>query len=284
MSDGLPGSGDTPPGRGPDPDPELAVLVDSLGAAGLEGVALALVLGSGLGDFAERLRGARSIPYGDLPGMPASGVAGHAGRLVMGELAGVRVVVQQGRVHLYEGRGPREVSRCVRALARLGVRGLVLSNAAGGLHRSWAPGTLMRLEDHLNLQGASPLGRLEVGAGTPYDRDFAGALDEGARRAGVEIERGVYAGLPGPSYETPSEVRLLRELGADAVGMSTVAEALAGHAEGLRVAGLSLVTNPAAGLAPGPLSHAEVVAAGRAAADRVARWLEAAIGPLADVA
>jgi inosine/guanosine/xanthosine phosphorylase family protein len=244
---------------------------------------VALVLGSGLGQLVQRLEGARAIPYEELEGMPSSGVAGHAGRLVVGSLAGTRVLVQQGRVHRYEGRSAREVTRAVRAFARIGVRGLLLTNAAGGLNRALTQGALMRIEDHLDLQGGeSPLGRAERGAGTPYDAGLGAILDAAAAASGVALARGVYAGLLGPSYETPAEVRMLQRLGADAVGMSTVAEAVAGHAEGLRVAAVSVVTNPAAGLGAAPLSHEEVVAAGHAAAERFGRLLATAVGPLAE--
>jgi purine-nucleoside phosphorylase len=193
----------------------------------------------------------------------------------------VGVLVQQGRVHLYEGRGALEVTRAVRAFAAVGVRALVLTNAAGGLREEWAPGTLMRITDHLNLQGETPLGDGEQGHGTPYDEAFGEELDAAARAAGVVLERGLYAGLRGPSYETPAEIAMLGGLGADAVGMSTVLEALAAHAAGMRVAAVSLVTNPAAGLARGPLAHEEVVAAGAAAAGRFGSLLEAAVPRLA---
>ena len=256
---------------------ELDELTESLRAFGAEGAEVALVLGSGLGVFAERLDGAQAVPYADLAGMPRSRVAGHAGRLVLGEVDGVRVLVQQGRVHLYEGWSASDVARAARAFCRVGVRAVVLTNAAGGLRADWPGGTLMRVTDHLNLQHATPLSAAEAGVGNPYDPAVGEALDEAAREAGVQLERGVYAGLAGPSYETPAEVRMLREAGADAVGMSTVAEALAAHAEGARVAGVSLVTNPGAGLAAGALSHDEVVAAGAAAADRFCALLEASV-------
>lgn len=271
------------PSRGAPPDPDLELLVRDLARRELGPVRLALVLGSGLGALAARLEGARAIPYAELAGMPPSGVAGHAGRLVIGSLAGTRVLVQEGRVHRYEGRSVREVTRAVRAFARLGVRGLFLTNASGGLNQALAQGALMRIVDHLDLQGGeSPLGWAERGAGTPYDAGLGAILDAAAEKSGVALARGVYAGLLGPSYETPAEVRMLQRLGADAVGMSTVAEALAAHAEGLRVAAVSVVTNPAAGLGAAPLSHQEVVAAGQAAAERMARLLEAAVGPLAE--
>jgi len=262
-------------------DPVLERLVASLRAHDLEGARVALVLGSGLGAIAQRLAEARQVAFDRLDGMPASGVAGHAGAFVAGRVAEVRVLVQQGRVHLYEGRGALEVTRSVRAFASLGVKALVLTNAAGGLRAEWTPGTLMRITDHLNMQGETPLTSGEGGCGTPYDDALGAALDEAARDAGLALERGVYAAVRGPSYETPSEIGMLRGLGADAVGMSTVLEALAAHAAGLRVAAVSLVTNPAAGLATGRLSHAQVVAAGAAAAQRIGALLAAALPRLA---
>jgi purine-nucleoside phosphorylase len=244
---------------------------------GARGARTLVVAGSGLGAVAEALAEPRRVSFEELEHMPASGVAGHAGAFVFGKLAGVPIVVQQGRVHLYEGRSAGEVTRSVRALASLGVRVLVLTNAAGGLRREWAPGTWMRITDHLNLQGATPLRAGEGGHGTPYSSELGLILDTAAREAGIALERGVYAGLPGPSYETPAEVALLARLGADAVGMSTVQEVLAGAAAGMDVVALSMISNPAAGLAGGPLAHADVVAAGVAAAPRLVSLLEAAL-------
>ncbi len=235
---------------------------------------LAFVLGSGLGAFAERIEGARRIPYQELEGMPRSKVAGHAGQLVVGRIGSRRVLAQQGRVHLYEGWSVHDVTRAVRAVAALGCPRFVLTNAAGGLRREWAPGTLMALSDHLNLQGRSPLGRDQAGYSNPYDAELRQALHAAARSAGFELQQGVYAGLLGPTYETPAEIALLRRLGADAVGMSTVAEALAARAAGARVAGVSLITNFAAGITGEALSHEEVIAAGKEAAGRFSDLLE----------
>jgi purine-nucleoside phosphorylase len=164
----------------------------------------------------------------------------------------------------------------VRAYARLGVRAVVLTNAAGSLRPEWPPGTLMRIVDHVDLQGRTPLGRAEAGAGSPYDAALGEGLERGAKEAGVRLVQGVYAAMLGPSYETPAEIRMLQKIGAGAVGMSTAAEALAAHAEGARVAAVSLITNLAAGLGSEPLTHEEVVAAGRAAAERFSALLEAA--------
>ena len=254
-----------------------AALAEELRTRGVGDARVALVLGSGLGVFAERLAGARAIPYAELEGMPKSAVPGHAGQLVTGTVRGVQVVVQQGRVHLYEGWSAFEVTRAVRAFAELGIGALVLTNAAGGLRPEWTPGTLMRVSDHLALQGASPLFAGERGARQIYSAEAAGALDAAAAEAGVQLECGVYVGLLGPTYETPAEVDMLRWMGADAVGMSTVAEAAVGAANGMRVAAVSCVTNPAAGISPTPLNHDEVVEAGRAAADRFCALLEAAV-------
>ncbi len=248
---------------------------------GVDDVKLGFVLGSGLGVFAERLANARAIPYAELDGMPRSAVPGHAGQLVVGTIGAERVVVQQGRVHLYEGWSPSEVTRAVRAFAAVGVRGVVLTNAAGGLRETWKPGTLMRITDHLNLQGATPLQPMERGRGRIYDEAFGAALDTGARDARVPLERGVYAGLLGPSYETPAEIRMLRWAGADAVGMSTVNEALAACATGMRVAAISCITNLAAGITNEKLSHDEVMATGKAAAASFCKLLERSVPHLA---
>lgn len=270
-------------------------LAEALAARGAGEARLALVLGSGLGGLAERVANARAIPYEELEGMPASTVPGHAGRLVLGELAGVPVVVQQGRVHLYEGRSVEEVTRAVRAFAALGVPGLVLTNAAGGLESDWEIPSLMRITDHVNLQPSQPAARahrrasdrggMETGtsavrAGVYHD-GMGAALDLAAKEAGISLYHGIYAGLLGPSYETAAEVRMLRWAGAQAVGMSTVAEATAAHCAGMRVCALSCVTNHAAGISAQPLSHDEVVAAGAQVVERLAALLEAASPRLA---
>jgi purine-nucleoside phosphorylase len=173
------------------------------------------------------------------------------------------------------------VTRAVRAFGALGVRALVLTNAAGGMKRAWTPPTLMRITDHVNLQGRTALLPGEGGAGNPYDSGLGEALDEAARTGGVALERGVYAGVLGPSYETPAEIRWLASFGADAVGMSTVCEAQAARAAGMRVAAISCITNLAAGLSPGPLSHREVVEVGKQASKRFCDLLEAAVPRLA---
>ncbi len=257
-------------------------LARSLREHGIERVRLAFVLGSGLGAFAERLERERTIPFAEVTGMPGSAVPGHAGRFVLGEIAGMRVLVQQGRVHLYEGWSAGDVCRSVRALAALGCRAVVLTNAAGGMRREWRPPVLMRIVDHINLQGATPLAANEAGHGPPYDEALGTALDRGAEKAGVLLARGVYAGLLGPSYETPAEVRMLAWMRADAVGMSTVCEAQAARAAGMRVAAIACITNLAAGVGATPLSHAEVIGSGAAAAGPFTLLLERAVPHLAE--
>lgn len=234
--------------------------------------AAGVVLGSGLGGLVERLERRVVIPYEEIPYFPVSRVAGHPGRLVLGELrqgaAAVPLVVMQGRVHAYEGWTAEEVAFGVRALCRLGVRLLLVTNAAGGVNPSLAPGDLVRITDHLNLSGQNPLAGENderLGPRFPdlsdaYDPRLGALLDEAAAAAGVPLRAGVYACMAGPSYETPAEVRMLRGLGADVVGMSTVPEVIAARHMGVSVAGISVVTNRAAGLARAPLSHEEVAA------------------------
>ncbi|HEX6881881.1 MAG TPA: purine-nucleoside phosphorylase [Planctomycetota bacterium] len=254
----------------------VEALARELGAQGAGGRPLAIVLGSGLGELVEALAERRTIPGGALASLPAARVAGHAGAIELGTLGGLPVLVQSGRVHLYEGRSPHETTRMVRALAQLGVRAVLLTNASGGLVPEWPPGTLVRLDDHLNLQGRSALLRGEGGRASPYDAELGAHLDAAARTARVRLEHGVYAGMLGPSYETPAEIRALRRLGAHVVGMSTVAEASAAHAAGLRVVALSCVANPAAGLGPEALRHEDVLGVMRRSAGALARLLAAA--------
>jgi len=256
-------------------------IAESLARAGAGEAALAVVLGSGLSALADALEELRSVPFEAVDGMPRSTVPGHAGRFVLGWLAGVPTLVQQGRVHLYEGRSAGEVTASVRAFARLGIGALLLTNAAGAIEPSWELPALMLVEDHLNLQGVAPLRAREVGRGCPYDPELGAALDAAARAESLELHRGVYAATLGPSYESPAEIRLYGRLGARAVGMSTVAEASAAHVLGLRVAALSCLTNPAAGVAPGRLSHEDVVRAGAAMAERFARLVRRAAPELA---
>jgi inosine/guanosine/xanthosine phosphorylase family protein len=252
-------------------------VAQALGRAGLGGAPLAVVLGSGLGAFGAALDAPRELDYGAVPGLPRSSVPGHSGRFLGGRLGGVQILLLSGRVHLYEGFSAAQVTVAVRAAALAGCRVLVLTNAAGGLRPDWPPGTLMRITDHLNLQGRTPLRAEQRGRGCAFDADLGAELDRVAAELGLRLERGVYAALPGPSYETPAEVRALARFGADAVGMSTVLEALAGHAAGLRVVGISCITNLAAGLSTAPLDHGEVIETGRRTAADFGRLLAAAL-------
>lgn len=228
---------------------------------------LGLVLGSGLGPIADQVQDPVVIPYGDVPYFPESTVTGHAGRLVIGELEGTPVVCLQGRFHLYEGYAAHQVVFPLRALGRLGVEAFVLTNAAGGINEGFSPGDLMVINDHLNLSGTNPmvgshddaLGPRFPDMGQAYDPVFQEAAHTTAKELGLELRSGVYTVLSGPSYETPAEVRMLRLLGADAVGMSTVPEVIACRQMGLRVLGISLISNLAAGLSETPLTHKEVI-------------------------
>jgi len=232
-----------------------------------------IVLGSGLGLLAEAVEVRREVAFVDA-GLPASTVAGHAGRFVFGTLAGAEVVLMQGRVHLYEGHSPQLVSAGVRWLAAQGVRNLILTNAAGSLNPHFAPGTWMLLADHLNLTGASPLlGGVFTDLTAAYDPHWRAAFRAAAAAQGMPLHEGVYAGLRGPQYETPAEIRMLRTLGADAVGMSTVLETIQARALGLRVAAFSCLTNWAAGIAPAALDHHEVLEIGKQAAQAMLRLL-----------
>jgi purine-nucleoside phosphorylase len=238
--------------------------------------AVGVILGSGLGALADGLTGAARIPYEEIPGFPQPRVPGHAGQLVVGELAapggGVAVAAMQGRAHAYEGWTAAEVAFGARVLCALGIRALLVTNAAGGIDPDLGPGELVRITDHLNLSGQNPLtgpNDDKVGPRFPdmtsaYDRRLGDLLDDAAKEAGVPLGQGVYACVAGPSYETPAEVRMLRTLGADLVGMSTVHEVIAARHQGVPVAGLSVVTNLAAGLGSSHLTHEEVqeVAAG----------------------
>ncbi|MCE9612318.1 MAG: purine-nucleoside phosphorylase [Chthoniobacter sp.] len=240
----------------------------------------ALVLGSGLGAVVDEVDAILSLPYEEIPGLPTSTVSGHAGRFVFGRLAGKRVLVAQGRVHLYEGRTAEEVTAAVQFIAARGVKKLVLTNAAGSLRTDFAPGSWMMLSDHLNLTGTSPLmgGANFVDMSAVYAPELRAHFVRLAADEKIVLHEGVYAGLPGPQYETPAEVRMLRTLGADAVGMSTVLEAIQARALGLEVAAFSCLTNMAAGLGTGALDHGEVVATGHTAAASFTRLLTRALG------
>jgi len=243
---------------------------------------LGLVLGSGLAAVGDDLAQSVAVPYAEIPELPISTVEGHPGRLVVGLLGGIPVAALEGRVHGYEGVSADDQAFGVRLLARLGARSLVLTNAAGAVNPDLGPGDLVRIVDHLNLSGQNPLcgpndsriGPRFPDMSEPYDRRLAAALDGCARTLGIELASGVYACVAGPSYETPAEVRMLRTLGADLVGMSTVPEVIAARHMGIPVAAISVVANRAAGLAPRPLSHAEVLAAGAEARGRLGKLLE----------
>jgi purine-nucleoside phosphorylase len=248
---------------------------------------IGLVLGSGLGAFADQLASVRRIPYSEIPDMPRSQVVGHAGNLCVGLVAGVPVACLQGRAHVYEGHSQTRAAFGVRVLAELGCSAVLLSNAAGGIHASFAPGDLMLITDHLNLMGDNPLRGPNFGAGPrfpdlsrAYDSELCALARDAARASGVTLREGVYAAMLGPSYETPAEIRMLRALGADAVGMSTVPEVIALRQLGVRVGAVSCITNLAAGLSAGLLGHAEVEATARrsqqAFTDVFTRWVTSA--------
>ena len=248
---------------------------------------VAAILGSGLGAFASRLEHPISIPYADLPGFPVSRVAGHAGRLVFGDLpasgSSIRVALMQGRVHGYEGWSAAEVAFGARVLCSLGIKALLVTNAAGGIAPDFGPGTLVRITDHLNLTGQNPLtGPNDEGVGPrfpdmgmAYDPALGALLEATAAEVNVPLRRGVYAGVAGPCYETPAEIRMLRTLGADLVGMSTVHDVIAARHHGVPVVGLSVVTNPAAGLSRASLTHDDVQAVAARAAEALSTVLAA---------
>jgi purine-nucleoside phosphorylase len=228
---------------------------------------IALVLGSGLGAFADEFSAAAKIPYAKIPHFPLSTAIGHAGQLVIGKVGQVAVAGMQGRVHLYEGCSVKEVTFPVRVFARMGVKAVILTNAAGGIKQEFVQGRLVVIKDHINLQGVNPLsgpneerfGERFPDMSVAYDRRFREMTVGEGNRLGIGMYEGVYAALSGPSYETPAEIRYLRAIGADLVGMSTVPEVIAARHSGLRVLGISCVTNAAAGILDKPLDHREVL-------------------------
>jgi purine-nucleoside phosphorylase len=228
---------------------------------------IALVLGSGLGAFADEFADAARIPYAKIPHFPQSTAIGHAGKLVIGKVGPIPVAGMQGRVHLYEGYSAKEVVFPIRVFARMGVKAIILTNAAGGIKREFSQGRLVVISDHINLQGVNPLtGPNDERFGlrfhdmtAAYDRRFREMTIGEGNRMGIGMYEGVYAGLLGPSYETPEEIRYLRTIGADLVGMSTVPEVIAARHSGIRVLGISCVTNAAAGILDQPLNHIEVL-------------------------
>jgi len=251
--------------------------------------AIAIVLGSGLGDFADEVADPVKIGFADIPHFSRSTAVGHAGQLVLGKIAGCPVVVMQGRVHLYEGYPASQVAFPIRVFARLGTRAAILTNAAGGINLDYGQGSLVVIKDHINLQGQNPL----VGAEDPrlglrfidmteaYSRSYRRLALAAAKRIGIAVPEGVYAGLLGPSYETPAEIRFLRAIGADLVGMSTVPEVIVARQMGIKVLAISCVTNMAAGVLDKPLNHEEVLETGKRVAGQFKSLLREVIPEIA---
>lgn len=255
--------------------PNVAATVDFLRDRVRNEPRVMVVLGSGLGALGDEIEDAVRIPFAEIPGFAASAVEGHKGMFVAGRLEGVDVVALQGRFHLYEGHPAEMAALPIRAMAELGAGTLIVSNAAGALNPAFPPGMLMIIDDHINLMWQNPLigpvqGREQrfPDMSRPYDVDLQRLAERIALENRIPVTRGVYLALMGPSYETPAEIRMFRKLGGDAVGMSTVPEVLAARALGVRVLGISLITNPAAGSTGAPLSHDEVIEAGREASGR----------------
>jgi purine-nucleoside phosphorylase len=231
---------------------------------------IGLVLGSGLGAFADSLADATRVPYADIPGFPRSTAIGHAGQMVLGHAGSVPVAAMQGRAHLYEGYSSQEVTFPIRVFERMGIRAVILTNAAGGINLSYSQGALVVVRDHINLQGSNPLvgpNDDRFGVRFPdmthaYAKEYRQIAREEAAKLGIDPHEGLYAALLGPSYETPAEIEYLRRIGADLVGMSTVAEVIAARHMGIKVLAISCVTNMAAGILDQPLSHAEVMETG----------------------
>jgi purine-nucleoside phosphorylase len=252
---------------------------------------IALVLGSGLGAFADEFSDATKIPYADIPHFPQSTAIGHAGKLVLGKVEGVEVAGMQGRVHLYEGYSVKDVVFPIRVFARMGVRAVVLTNAAGGIKREFGQGRLVAIKDHINLQGVNPLsgpnderfGLRFPDLSVAYDRRFREVTVGEGNKLGIGMGEGVYAALAGPSYETPAEIRYLRTIGADLVGMSTVPEVIAARHCGIRVLGISCVTNAAAGILDQPLSHVEVLETAERVKEQFISLLKAVIPKIAEM-
>lgn len=232
---------------------------------------IAMVLGSGLGSVADELDDFTTIPYQEIPHFARSTAIGHAGRLVAGTMAGIPIVAMQGRFHLYEGYTPQQVAFPMWVFSRVGIQATIITNAAGGINPDYSQGRLVLIKDHINLQGQNPLAGMDDGRlglrfidmTNAYDDRFRQIAVDAGRRIGIELMQGIYAGLQGPSYETPAEIRFLRTIGADLVGMSTVPEVIAARQSGIRVVGISCVTNMAAGILDRPILHEEVLETGR---------------------
>ena len=261
---------------------------DWLRAHGCADADVAVVLGSGLGDFADQIDGASSIPYGDIPHWPASRVIGHAGKLVCGKVSGKRVLALSGRVHHYEGHDLQTVTFAMRALGRLGIPRVILTNAAGGISANCSAGALMVIDDHINLMGSNPLAGPNderFGLRFPdmtniYSPRLRKLADDTAAALALKIEHGVYIAVLGPSYETPAEIRAFRTWGADAVGMSTAPEAIVARHMNMEVLGISCITNAAAGVFPEPLHHSEVMETAQRVKGQFIALLEGIIGRL----
>jgi purine-nucleoside phosphorylase len=240
----------------------------------------AIVLGSGLNALVPSIESQESVAYSEFPALPKPSVPGHAGRFVRGKIGAAPVIFAQGRVHLYEGHTAREVTAGIRILAAVGIQRVILTNAAGLANEKFSPGSWMMISDQINLTGTTPLlGSAQfVDLTQAYSKEWRDNFREAAKAKEITLHEGVYAGLLGPQYETPAEVRMLRQLGADAIGMSTVLEAIQARALGLEVAGFSCLTNWAAGIGETPLRHEEVLATGRNAVHAFARLLNAALG------
>jgi purine-nucleoside phosphorylase len=244
---------------------------------------VAVVLGSGLGAFAEELSHRLELPYAAIPDWPVSTAIGHAGQLVFGKLDGLEMVVMAGRSHLYEGYSPAQVTLGVRVLHRLGVRSIIFTNAAGGINLSYSQGALVLISDHINLLGSNPLmGPNDDSAGPrfpdmtdAYSAAYRTIAHQVAGELGIPLSEGVYAAVTGPSYETPAEIRYLRTIGADLVGMSTVPEVIVANHLGMGVLAISCVTNMAAGILPQKINHEEVLETGRQVRDTLVRFLKA---------
>lgn len=266
----------------------IAAAAVALRARGIDGGDVAIVLGSGLGAFAETFDGALRVPYDEIPHWPAASVVGHAGVLVAGRLAGRRVITLSGRAHFYEGHPLTEVTFAMRVMGALGVPRVILTNAAGGINTRLATGALMLIDDHINLMGSNPLiGPFNPALGVRfpdmsevYSRQLRALATDVAATLEIAVEHGIYVAVHGPSYETPAEIRAFRALGADAVGMSTAPEAIVARHMGLEVLGISCISNPAAGVVDAPLNHDDVMAVTARVRGQFIRLLEGIVGRL----